>query len=296
MIRMTTTKVEFDLDKIEINRFLFKEFHFDVHEKLIEESEYDRNGKLEVRTLYRYNSLGLVSEQIYYDSWNELIERHQFFFDDNGLLLKSEVEYSNGSKFIKTYSFTALGQADEVIITDENDMFQGREVYHFGASGQKLEAIEMDESNIEVLRHTMKYNDDQNLIDECIYRNSILENQHVYEYDMSGNLSLSRSYDGAGKLLQSTNHIYNISGQLVEVRVNNPSNSTEMIEKYEYDAEGNQILGTARIDGKLVFHNTCTFQNKKIISEEIFEMALYKGIATHHKLIHEHFEGERQSD
>lgn len=295
MLRMTTTKVEFDLDKNEINRFLFKEFQFDANEKLIEESEYNANGKLEVRTLYRYNALGLVSEQIHYDSWNELIERHQFFFDDNGLLLKSEIEFSNGSKFIKTYSFTDLGQAEEVIITDENDVFQGREVYHFDANGQKLEAIEMDESNIEVLRHTMKYNDDQNLIEECIYRYSTLENQHVYEYDTSGNLSLSKSYDGEGKLLQSSDHLYNISGHLVEVRVNNPSNSTEMIEKYEYDAEGNQILGTARIDGKLVFHNACTFKDKKIVAEEIFEMALYKGTGSHHKLIHEHFEGEKQS-
>src|SRR3989344_2242286 len=119
MYQITTTKIEFDLDRIEENRYILKEAVFGPDERLIEESEYDRNGKPENRIIYHYNKEGHLSETIHFNSRNELTERHSFEYSEEGWLLKSIIEYNNASKYIKEYSFTDLGLADEVIITDE---------------------------------------------------------------------------------------------------------------------------------------------------------------------------------
>ncbi len=292
MYRIITTRIEFDLDRIEEERYVIKEAVFGFDELLIEESDYNRNGLLENRILFHYDKEKRNTETIHYNARNESLERHQITYNESDLITRTQIEYNNGSKYIKEISFTELGHADEVVITDENGEFQGREVYVYDAQGNVVEEIEMDELNMEILRHKRVYNDEGELMEESIFRAGELESRKVFEYDANENTSRISDYDHENRLMQTTAYLFDANQNLIESRIRSDHNAYELVEEMEYDEDNNMILCIGKAEGKLVFRNACTYENGRIASEEVFEKELYRGVATHFKLIHEYKEGE----
>lgn len=292
MYRIVTTRIEFDLDRIEEERYVQKEAVFGFDELLIEESEYNRNGSLENRILFHYDKEKRNTGTIHYNSRNELVERHQFTYNESDLVTRIQIEYNNGSKYIKEISFTGLGFVDEVVITDENGVFQGREVYVVDAQGNVVEEIEMDELNMEVIRQKRRFHEEGYLLEESVFRNGEPDSRKVFEYDVDGNMNRMSDYDNENRLMQTTTYLFNANHDLIESRTRSDHNAYALIEKMEYDENHNMILCIGTSDGKLVFRNACTYENGKIVSEEIFQKELYRGVASHFKLIHEYKEGE----
>lgn len=292
MYRIITTRIEFDLDRVEEHRYIQKEAVFGFDELVIEESEYDRNGLLENRILFHYDQQKRNIGTIHYNSKNELLERLHITYNEENLIERTVVEYNNGSKYIKDYCFTDLGLADEVVITDENGAFQGREVYVFDANGNVVEEIEMDDLNLEVLRQRRRFNANGSLLEEEVFRAGELESRVIYEYEDHENFIRSLHYDSENRLIQTTTYLYDANHDLVEMRTKSNIDSYELIEEMEYDEGRNMILTIGKADGKLVFRNSMSYENDKLISEEIFEKELYRGVASHFQLIHEYKEGE----
>jgi hypothetical protein len=285
MYTILVTKIEFDRDRQEEHRFLFRKSVFEANERLIEESEYDRNSKLEQRKTYRYDESGNLVEEISFNARNELIQRHILSYE-NSLLVREVIEYSHGKKYIKDFSFTDLGLAEQVVISDENGSFQGREVYVFDEKGNMTESFEIDEHNEEFVRHISKFNEAGLPYEEQIIRYGELESRIMLDYDSAGNAVKSTHVDGNGAAYIEIDFSYDEAGRMIAAKTRYPAEESETTEIFEYDDQNNLLLTTTRKDGKLVFHNACAYENNRLVSEEIFEIIQGSNAASHRKLIH----------
>jgi len=79
MKKKKTTSIIFDVNKNEIGRFLSRETTIDSSDRIIDETEFSENGNPVRRLIYRYFESGDLSEQIEYDSLNQLLQRQELF-------------------------------------------------------------------------------------------------------------------------------------------------------------------------------------------------------------------------
>jgi hypothetical protein len=262
MGKWITTKIELDINKNEINRFLFKNYTVDSKGKTLDEIEYDSESNVVCKRIYRYFDTGEVKEYIEYDPSDELLERHCYFKNESGEFDRHEFEFSGGQKSIKEFSFTEIGNADKATITDENGEITGFEVYILDEQRQTKEEIELDSENNEISKYVKTYNENGTLKFEKHYRDGILFNSESFEYDEKGNV-------------------------VKKIHKNYPDNF-EVIDDYQFDKNNNMIYNSSHQNGVLVFENKCGYDNNNLISEEFFELDFWeKRIVRHERLIHE---------
>lgn len=258
-----TTKIKLDVNKIEINRFLFRKYTVDSNGKTLDETEYDSESNIVCKRIYRYFDTGEVKEYIEYDPSDELLERHSYFKNESGEIDRLEFEFSDRQKSIKSFSFTDIGNADKATITDENGEITGFEVYILDEQGQTKEEIELDSENNEISKYVKTYNENGMLKFEKQFREGILFNSESFEYDEKGNV-------------------------VKKIHINYPD-KFEVIDDYQFDKNNNMIYNSSHQDGILVFENKCGYDdNSNLIFEDFFELDFWeKSILRHERLIHE---------
>ena len=258
-----TTKIELDVNKNEINRFLFKNYTVDSNGNTLDETEYDSESNVVCKRIYRYFDTGEIKEYIDYDPFDELLERHYYTKNVSGEVDRFEFEFAGGQKLIKEFSFTDIGNADKATIKDENGQITGFEVFILDEQGRVKEEIELDSENNEISKYEKTYDENGMLKFEKHYRDGILFNEESFEYDEKGNL-------------------------LKKNHRNHPDNF-EVIDNYQFDIKNNMIYNSSKQNGVLVFENKCGYdENNNLISEEFFELDFWeKRIVRHEILIHE---------
>lgn len=258
-----TTKIKLDVNKNEINRFLFKSYTVDSDGKILNETEYDLASAIIYKRIYNYFEDGALNEYIEYDPFDTLLERHTFIKNQTGEIDTHEIEFSDGQKSIKKFSFTDLGNADKATITDENGEITGFEVYIFDELGRIKEEIELDSENNELSKYIKTYNENDTLKLEKYYRDEVLISSELFEYDAFENVikKIHRNY----------------------------ADKFEVIDKYQFDENNNMIYNSSRQNGVLIFENKCSYdEQNNLITEEFFELNYWeKRIVRHEKLIHE---------
>lgn len=263
MENKTTTKIELDINKQEINRFLFKEYTIDSFGNILDETEFDSESNVVCKRIYRYFDTGEVKEFFEYDPFDDLLERQSFYKNDYGNIEKQEFEFSGGQKLIKEFYFTDIGNAEKVTIRDENDEITGFEVYIYDEYGNITKEIELDTENNEISKFEKAYNEDGTIKFEKQFKDSILFYIETFEYDENQNV--------------------------IKKLHENYLDKYELVDVYQFDQNNNMIYNSSHQNGMLVFENKCGYdKNNILISEEFFELDFWeKSITKHERLIHQ---------
>jgi hypothetical protein len=252
-----------DINKKEVNRFLFKGFTVDSKGNILNEIEFNADSSVANKRMYRYFENGAVEDYIEYDPFDELLERHTYFENGTGVIDKVVYEYEDGHKTIKEFHCSDLGFTDHVILKDEANLVTGYELYTLNENGQVVEEIETDSNNIEISKYVKTYNQE----------GLLLHDKHFIE----------------GKLTESNAYTYDERNNLIKKGVTNHVDHLMVTESYIYDSRDNMVLNTGFQNDVLVFENKCNYdEGNNLIDEEFFEISYReKRIIRHERLIHE---------
>jgi len=233
---------------------------------------------------YRYFDNGDAKEEIEFDAQNSLVERLTFEQNGEDIVTVATTTYGDGSKIIKTYKDTDLGNAYNAIMTDENGDYLGKEVHAFNSEDQPVEAVEYDEGDNVVLRITYEYGDAGFVIKETKYFDEDVE---IIEYNAPGVIS-SLIHTSKGAKTNQEIYLFDNKDLLVKKTIINHHDNYRVEEEYNYDSRGNMTLNISTAGGNMVFKNSCVYdKNDRLIEEEILERHLDGRASKHMKLIHD---------
>jgi len=111
----------------------------DQNNNITEDIDFDDNGNQLLRTTYEYNNSGKVTSIAQYDEDNQLIEKNNIGFDEEGKVSSKIIEFPDGSltKEIPTK------KDNSVLITteDEDGEFEGSLEHILDEKGMTKELI-----------------------------------------------------------------------------------------------------------------------------------------------------------
>lgn len=257
------TKVELDVNKNEVAKYLYKLYSVNSKGQTLDETEFDSKAKTVFKRTYRYFEDGDVKEYVEYEVAEDFWERHLYFKNKFKEVDKVVFEYSGGVKAIKTLSFTDLGNADKATIVDEKGEITGYEVYVLGNEGQVLEEMYLDQDEVETAKFEKTY-----------YENGLL---HSEKHLMNGELVYIERFE------------YDQNENVITKRLKNYIDNYLIIDNYSYDERGNMIHNISYQNDILIFENTCKYDSANyLIQEEFFQLDFWEGrIIKHERLIHE---------
>lgn len=287
MKKRQTTLTTYNSDKNETGQFLSKEITLDSLDRVIDVTEFNEKGDIIRRLTYRYFESGDLKEEIEYDSNNQLLQRQEFCQNEEGEFVRSIIEYGDGSKIVKDYLFSDLGNADRCYIKDENDQIVGGEVFIFDDNQNVICEIEVDENKNEVFKTERKFSESGNIVEESRYIDGELEYVNLFTYNTKGLIveRIKKDFDG----MEIEKEITEYNEQNEEARKVLYANESEIIEEFLYDPNGNSVLNTVHRDGQLVFRVSCSYnEQNELLSEEILELGWDGSINRHEMLRHEY--------
>ncbi|WP_430814297.1 hypothetical protein [Carboxylicivirga sp. RSCT41] len=263
MEKWNTIKIELDTDGNETRRYPWRKCNVDSKGNPLEEIELDCEGNIICKRFYRYFEDETIEVYIEYDAFEELVERHHYTKNESGETVKVVLEYENGLKITKDYSYTDLGNSYKAVVRNEDGEVTGYEVYVQNEEGQTIEEIELDENNNELIKFQKSYGG-------------------------NGDLKIEKEYRD-GNLYQGERHEYDANGNVTKTTLRNYIDNYEVVEIYEYDRNNNLIRNSSHQDGMLVFENHRSYDaNSKLKFEKVFQMDIWDGsILTNIHLIHE---------
>ena len=218
---------------------MIKEEGFDKNEKLIRLSEYDKNGNVtkfisydengEVKsyTAYEYDEKGNLIKEASYDATGALQVYYVYECDENGYILKETRYDANDVKRSCTEYFENT--------TNENKYFSGKE--------RRSESYSSDGS----LSGITEYNRNGDVVKSEQYISGKLSGIEEREYDESGNLIKSSSYDADRKFTGYSVYGYNESGK--RIKISEYDGDDKLTEYTEAKYDGERILSETVYDG-----------------------------------------------
>lgn len=257
-----TIKIKLNGEKKEITRFQFKEYTIDSKGDVLNETEYNEDGSIACKRIYRYFDDSSVKEYVEYNPFDELIERHTYVENEVGDIEKVIFEYGDTHKVIKEFHFPELGLADTATAYNENGEILGREIYVLNEDGKIVEQVETDADNTVLVKYLRTYNETGDSKEERKFIEDTLTEVTSYSYDKNGNI--------------------------IRKAVKNIVDGYEVIDEYEYDERGNMTYNTSLQNGVPIFENKCTYdENGNLLTEEFFEIDYWeRRVTRHEKLLH----------
>lgn len=191
-----------------------KECHeYDVNGKEVARERYFSSDSLEEKTLTKYNEEGFIIEEINIGEDGEVNDKTIINRDTNGLPIQIIVEFLDGSQTIKTY--TRQDNNKTTIVTEVSDEgeFEGKVMVKVDDNGHIVENAVLSE-------------------------NDELVEQHLYEFDETGNILKEIMFEKSQKISETT-YIYDESMKLIKRVMVSPSGDTIDWAIFRYDANGN---------------------------------------------------------
>ncbi|MBI4648226.1 MAG: hypothetical protein HY738_16995 [Bacteroidia bacterium] len=196
--------------------FVSSFIEYDKDGRVICAVSYASAGEIESKVTYRYDEKGDLLEEINYSPEDEISEKFTYKRDENSKVCEVYAEYSDGSQSVKKYIRDPDGKTLTIVSWSEDNEFEGRECY--------------------------KFNQQQKLIEKCVYNEREKIEEAVYlEYDENNQLIKEKDYSGNMIFKTETMYKYDEKGNLISRISVNPKR--ELIEKltFKYDEKGNQI-------------------------------------------------------
>jgi hypothetical protein len=289
MLKQITTTIRFDVDRAELERFISRETTIDSLGRVLDETEFRNDGQLVRKVLFRYSSSGDVSTQVEYDSLNNLIERQDFIEGEDGELQQVITEFADGSKLIKSYDSSDLELEDRASLTNERGENMGEEILIFNEQQQAVREVAVDAEGKEMRKIEKEYDVVGRIVSENEFEDERLKEIRHFTYNLGGLLAekLHRSPDG--RVFAYETIVYDDAEHEIKREWKNLDSGVHVVEEFHYDDKHNLVLSTVIRNGKLVFRNSCVYDDdRRLISEEIVEIDWSGKVSSHEKQIHEY--------
>jgi hypothetical protein len=185
---------------------------FDSIGHILVESEVDSIGILHLKTTYKYDKIGRISEITHYD--NDRINNYQIFVKTDTTIYEYWEHIKNGAKFYQVIKkIDSLGNILYMNIAGEDSIFDTKWIYE----DDKKKKLKI----------------------ETAYQNGILWQKIVKQYDNSGNTLSFKNYfydNNKERLFQESTYKYNSKGLKIE------ETTQVSTTKYTYNQIGDVIL------------------------------------------------------
>ena len=184
-------------------------YTFDNNGKLISESVYDANDKLQRQSIYKYDDKGKTLECTNSDGNNKLIAKFLFKYDNNGNEIECFSSYSDSTLTNKTIiKYDSKGNTTSRSIFSVAGRLRESHYYKYDDSGNQMEVTWYNASGNLMSKYIYKYDDNNNKIEWV--RGSY---KTIYKYDNKGNMieigdySIKKALDEV-KEIQTTQTIW----------------------------------------------------------------------------------------
>jgi len=233
-----TKSVIVHITTTEDNTYKSSRTEYDIAGNIILEEEYSEEGEIESKIESVFDKKSNLIEQKQYTD-NELLTDHRVMVrDEEGILLQTNVFFSDGSKSILTKSLDEAQNLEETKEIDEDGQLESREVHHFNGDKQTIlhEIYNFDNKLTEAFRFT--YNDQGRVArrEQLDQRKKLLLYTD-FTYDEEGRTTLRTNHNRKGKLSDFLKVDYDEKGQVIEQNF-----SGKFFFKFEYDTKGNTVL------------------------------------------------------
>ena len=287
MKRIETTKIEFDTNKKEIGRFLFKITHTDSDYNILSETEFDSNKTVISRQNSTFTPFGEILERSIINVDNDLTEIETFSYDSNNELTRITLEYGDGCQIIKDVVDCEFGYTTKIKLTNEHGDIIGFKYFRYDENGRIVEEKDVDFEENEDNRIEKEYSNDGLLVSEKLFYQSNLEYAISFKYNASSLVEDIIKKNDDNFVVEHEKIEYNTAGEILKSTKKNYYQGYEEINLYEYDSNSNMINLKQYSNGQLVFENNCTYDSENNrISEEIMELDSYGLVYRHEKLLH----------
>lgn len=247
---------------------------YDKKGRLIQESEYNKAGKLVDREKYQYNAAGLLTkyrrsrgngsiwkeEQRVYDSNNRLIEKSASYSSEQWGYRAPCVRDENG-RLIEKSRYT-WGNYDK-----ENETYCWTQKYTYDERGNLLESVRyVSEDGAYAWKKVYTYNENNQCLTYTEYNSKgEIRDMEEFVYDAKGKeIEHTRKYGIDLRDFIYFKYTYDENGILKEKEYRNDLNSYKTI----YDTAGNEIENFYyNKSGKLTGHIVRTYNKKNNLAE-----------------------------
>ena len=264
----TTTTLELDRDRNITHAYTSLYQGFDRNGRLVNEIVYSASGAAERKTLHTYDE-GRLVEQIIFAEGDQLLERTDYFFDDEGHLIRAEVTQVNGQKSIKEYHYDPVENIEKAVLNSENGEIEGYEILWYGTGNEVIAEVRTDTDNRTAYKRFATYDGAGRLVTEEIFGyDEVFEKRALYTYTPEGLLTAISTQGPHRRELSAEQFVYNANGKLIERVVTNRQEQTAIRFCYHYNEQGYQIADETYEDDRLTFQNFAKYDAKGNLTEE----------------------------
>ena len=111
--------------------FVLSEKDYNENGHLLTEAVFDDQGEVESKRVFEVDDNGQILVQMNYERKNDLVERTEYYDDEDSFQYRTEITTSGGSKSIYEYQYNQLGNAERIIVKNEEGEIERYEVFVF---------------------------------------------------------------------------------------------------------------------------------------------------------------------
>ena len=264
-----TTTLELDEGRNITHAYTSQYQGFDSQGRLTSEIEYTSLGKAERKTLHTYNEAGRLVEQTVFVERDQLLERTDHFFDDDGHLIRTEATQANGEKSIKEYQYDPVENIGRAVLNSGSGQIRGYEIRWYGSSNEVIAEVKTDTDNRTAYKRFATYDGAGRLVMEEIFGyDEEFEKRTMYTYAPGGVLTAITSTGPQRRKLSTEKLIYNPQGKLVERLATNHVEKTTIRCCYRYNEQGHQVADETYEGQRLIFRNFAKYDAHGTLTEE----------------------------
>ena len=216
-------------------------------------------GEVNITTTWEYDSKGNIITYTFYDDFgNDIVETHEYTYDDNDNILKDVSTKANDNGRILTYTYDKNGNKLSQTQTDIDGGNKAVTTWEYDEKGNILS--EQHVGGGLTTTETYSYNNDGKILSKT-YITSLGKNETTtYEYDKDGNCILRTETDSEG-MVETTTYEYE-DGKKISVI------SPDCQSYYEYDENGNlskmtQFQGSITQEDSYLYYPDGSLKQKK---------------------------------
>lgn len=201
---------------------------FDKNEKVIENGQYERDGSLYEKTIYKRNEEGEAQKAMKKNSSNEIKSYWNYVYDSNNKMIEVQT-YDSENNLINIQSNTY----------DEN--------------GNNIEMLSKKPGSENGWRSVYKYNYDNKINEQFRYKpDGSLKDRRTYAYDEDGNESTQFMFNPDGSYTKFVSEYDEMSNLTIQNWFNEQDEQTHQTSfEYVYDKNGNWITKKRSSNGEL---------------------------------------------
>jgi hypothetical protein len=218
-------------------------------------TEYDEDGNV-IHTMV-WGAEGLVSEKFVFEyegalrtkrmtyaDEEELAETEYYEYNEDGNLIKTTLEYLDGSKDFTNHLYNEAKQMISSITVDDDGDEGQQEFWEYEGNNLIRYRMINDFGNLEE-EQTYTYNDENLVVAKSIINNLNESNfSWKYQYNSDGKLIVEERFNANGKPVEEVNYTYDEKGRVIEEKTENAKET--IVKKMEYDEADNELYTIVR--------------------------------------------------